>query len=98
MERKKMIPRSPVSDPKDEVTASKLSAFHRRRTTSRQLSTMTSICSNTSQFEEPMSPGPIKGRRKGRKRMFPYDPDDTKPIAVDNSLMGNVPDFSILQA
>lgn len=85
-----MIPCFPLSEARLEAST-KVTSFCRRR--SRQLSTMTSVCSNTSQMEEPMSPGPMKAPRKGRKRMAPYE-----PVVVDNSLLGNVPDFSMLQA
>ena len=33
---------------------------------------------------------------KGRKRPSPYEPDDPIPIVIDNPLMRNVPDFSML--
>lgn len=95
MKRKNMIPCFPLSEARVEAST-KVTSFCRRR--SRQLSTMTSVCSNTSQMEEPMSPGPMKAPRKGRKRMAPYEPEEPKPVMVDNSLLGNVPDFSILQA
>ncbi|XP_061179731.1 uncharacterized protein LOC133188362 [Saccostrea echinata] len=99
MERKHMIPGLPPPETKDDTVSTKLASFHRRRSTARQLSTLASISSNTSQIEEPLSPGPVKGRRKGRKRICPYDFDDNnKPIAVDENLLGNVPDFSVLQA
>lgn len=95
MKRKNMIPCFPLSEARLEAST-KVTSFCRRR--SRQLSTMTSVCSNTSQMEEPMSPGPMKAPRKGRKRMTPYEPEEPKPVVVDNSLLGNVPDFSMLQA
>eukprot|EP00105_Crassostrea_gigas_P003939 XP_011416981.2 PREDICTED: probable serine/threonine-protein kinase MARK-B [Crassostrea gigas] len=95
MKRKNMIPCFPLSEARLEAST-KVTSFCRRR--SRQLSTMTSVCSNTSQMEEPMSPGPMKAPRKGRKRMAPYEPEEPKPVMVDNSLLGNVPDFSMLQA
>lgn len=98
MKRKNMIPCTPLSEARVEAPT-KMTSFCRRRSSAmRQLSTMTSVCSNTSQMEEPMSPGPMKAPRKGRKRMCPYEPEEPKPMAVDNGLLGNVPDFSILQA
>lgn len=98
MKRKGMIPCFPLSETRVEPST-KMTSFSRRRSSAvRQLSTMTSVCSNTSQMEEPMSPGPMKAPRKGRKRMCPYDEPEAKPVAVDNGLLGNVPDFSILQA
>lgn len=98
MKRKNMIPCTRLSEARVEAPT-KMTSFCRRRSSAmRQLSTMTSVCSNTSQMEEPMSPGPMKAPRKGRKRMCPYEPEEPKPMAVDNGLLGNVPDFSILQA
>ena len=73
-----------------EEAPTKMSTFTRRRSAIRQLG----IMSNTPQIEEPMFPGPIKGRRKGRKRPCPYEADDPKPIVIDNPLMGNVPNCS----
>ncbi|XP_062615227.1 uncharacterized protein LOC134276957 isoform X2 [Saccostrea cucullata] len=98
MERKHMIPGFPAPETKDNTVSTKLTSFHRRRSTVRQLSTLASISSNTSQIDEPMSPGPMKGRRKGKKRVCPYDPDDTRLIVADENLCGNVPDFSVLHA
>ena len=92
MKKTNKIPGVRTPEAREEAPA-KMSTFTRRLSAIRQLRTM----SNTSQIEEPLSPGPIKGRHKGRKRLCPYEPDDPKPIVIDNPLMGNVPDFSMLQ-
>ena len=42
-------------------------------------------------------PNANKRALKGRKRLCPYEPDDPKPIVIDNPLMGNFPDFSMPQ-